>query len=151
RDFQMQPAPDKHPEVVYRRMPEGGLGAPRPSRFESWRRGLAPALTPLIVGFLLLLGLIFAVGLWSGRLTDTVSGDVGEVGRQRSARMDVLWELRSGISKLDNEARSRMRVESGSGRLLAPPFDLQLNTARSDLVETMKRLDPPPLSDIDQW
>ena len=145
----MKPAPDKHPEVVYRRPPEGGL-ANRPSRFESWRRGLAPAVAPLIVGFLLLLGLIFAVGLWSVRLTDTVSSDVGEVGRQRSARLDVLWELHTSVTKLDNEARARMRFESGAGRV-APPFDLQLNTARRDLIATMKRLDSPPLSGIPQW
>jgi signal transduction histidine kinase len=145
----MKPAPEKHPEVVYRRMPEGGMGA-RPSRFESWRRGLAPALAPLIIGFLLLLGLIFAVGLWSVRLTNDVTDGVADAGRQRSGRTDVLWALHTSFTKLDNEARARMRFESGPGRL-QPPFDLQLNTARGEAVEVMKRLESPPLSSLPEW
>src|SRR5215204_3282669 len=98
----MRPTPEK-PTVVYRRMPEGGLNATRSSRFESWRRGLAPALAPLIIGFLLLLGLIFAVGLWSVRLTNDVTDGVADAGRQRSGRTDVLWALHTSITKLDNE------------------------------------------------
>src|SRR5215213_502723 len=145
----MRPTPEK-PTVVYRRMPDGGLNATRSSRFESWRRGLAPAVAPLIVGFLLLLGLIFAVGLWSVRLTNTVSNDVLEVGRQRSGRLNVLWDLHARVTRLDNEARARARFEGMRGRL-APPFDLQLNSARSEVVETMKRLDSLPLSNMADW
>lgn len=146
----MQRGPDKHPEVVYRRPPEGGLSATRPSRFESWRRGLAPALAPLIIGFLLLLGLIFGVGSLSVRLTDSVNDDAFDVGRQRSGRLNVLWDLHAGVNKLDNEARARMRFEADRGRL-APPFDLQLNAARSAVVEAMKPLGAPPLSEISDW
>src|ERR1051325_378187 len=145
----MQPAPQK-PEVVYRRMPEGGPAAVRPSPFESWRRGLAPAVTPLIIGFLLLLGLIFAVGLWSVRLTAAVSNEAFDVGRQRSGRLSLLWDLHAGVTRLDNEARARARFETARGGF-APPFDLQLNTARGEVVESLKRLDSPPLSDNPAW
>ena len=145
----MRPTPEK-PTVVYRRMPEGGPNATRSSRFESWRRGLAPAVAPLIVGFLLLLGLIFAVGLWSVRLTNTASNDVLEVGRQRSGRLNVLWDLHAGVTRLDNEARARARMDAMRGGL-ARPFDLQLNSARSEVVETMKRLDSLPLSNMADW
>jgi len=145
----MKPAPDKHPEVVYRRTQEA-TAAVRPSILESWRRVLAPAVTPLIIGFLLLLGLISAVGLWSVRLMDAVSNEALDVGRQRSARLTLLWDLHTGVTKLDNEARARARVEAVRGSL-APPFDLQLNAARSEVVESSKRLDSPPLSNNQAW
>jgi len=146
----MKRVPDKHPEVVYRRMPEGGQSPNRANRFESWRRGLAPALMPLIIGFALLLGLIFAVGVWSVRLTNAVSNEVVDIGRQRSGRLNVLWDLHAGVTRLDNEARARARLQAMRGGL-APPFDLQLNSARSEVVEKMKRLDSPPLSTIPDW
>jgi hypothetical protein len=33
----------------------------------------------------------------------------------------------------------------------APPFDLQLNTARGEVVNLLKRFDSPPLSDNPDW
>ena len=146
----MQPAPQKRPEVVYRRTPPGDPATVRPSPFESWRRGVAPAVIPLIIGFLLLLGLIFAVGLWSVRFTAAVSDEAYEVGRQRSGRLSLLWDLHASFTKLDNEARARARFEAGRGGF-APPFDLQLNTARGEVVERLKQLESPPLSDTPVW
>ena len=107
-------------------------------------------MTPLIIGFLLLLGLISAVGLWSVSLMDAVSNEALDVGRQRSGRLSLLWDLHAGVTKLDNEARARARFEAVRGGL-APPFDLQLNTARGEVVEVLKRLDSPPLSDNEAW
>lgn len=146
--IRMKPAPEKHPEVVYRRMPEGDVSATRPSPLERWRRGLAPAVTPLIIGFLLLLGLISAVGLLSVRLMDQVSNEALDVGRQRSGRLTLLWDLHAGVTKLDNEARARARFEAVRGGL-APPFDLQLNAARGEVVEALPRLDS--LSNDPDW
>src|SRR5690349_10692177 len=145
----MKPAPDKHPEVVYRRPPEGGP-ATRPSPFERWRRGWAPAVTPLIIGFLLLLGLISAVGLLSVRLMDATSNEALDVGRQRSGRLTLLWDLHAAANRLDNEARARARLEGIRGAL-APPFDLQLNIARGKVVEVLHRLDSPPLTQDPDW
>ena len=58
----MQPA-DKRPEVVYRKTPTEEARRVR-SALSRWQ-GYAPALGPLIVGFLLLLGLISALGFLS--------------------------------------------------------------------------------------
>ena len=100
----MKPALDQHPEVVYRRMPDPGSAAGGSER----RRGYAPAIAPLIVGFLLLLGLIVALGLKSA---NKMVG-VGEFARERaldySARLDLLLDLRLKFGQLDNEARTRV-------------------------------------------
>ena len=72
---------------------------------------MAPALTPLIIGFVLLLGLISTVGFFSVRLMDSVGFTARDVGTQRSARWTLLWELRLKVTKLDNEARARARAE----------------------------------------
>jgi signal transduction histidine kinase len=104
----------------------------------------------LIIGFLLLLALISAVGLLSVRLMDSVSNEALDVGRQRSGRLTLLWDLHAGVTKLDNEARARARSETLPGSL-SPPFDLQLNTARKEVVDTLPRLDVPPLSNDSAW
>lgn len=146
----MDPTPQKHPEVVYRRTPEGGVGANSARSFESWRRGIAPAVVPLVIGFVLLLGLITVVGLSSVRRTGDVGQEASEIGRNRLARITLLWDLRKGVDKLDNEARARARVEAGTRELILP-FDLGFNSARAEVVNVVRRLDTPPLSDQEQW
>jgi len=146
----MRPSPDKHPEVVYRRTPPPGSGASQSGSVESWMRGIAPAITPLIIGFVLLLVLISGVGFLSLGLMDNVGSQAREVGIQRTGRLNLLWDLRLAVTKLDNEARLRARIEAGRTDL-APPFDLKLNTTRGDVVNTMRRLDAPPLPDEELW
>lgn len=145
----MDPTPQKHPEVVYRRTPEGGVGANSRS-FESWRRGIAPAVVPLVIGFVLLLGLITVVGLSSVRRTGDVGQEASELGSHRLGRITLLWDLRKGVDKLDNEARARARVEAGTRELILP-FDLGFNSARAELVNVARRLDTPPLSEQERW
>ncbi len=145
----MDPTPRKHPEVVYRRTPEGGV-ASNSARFESWRRGIAPAVVPLIVGFLLLLGLISVVGFLSFRQMDSVSFMARDVRTQRQARFNLLWDLRTAVDALDKEARSRARTEAGS-RDLTLPFNLGFNSARASVNEVMRRLDSRPLSEQKPW
>jgi signal transduction histidine kinase len=143
----MQPA-EKHPEVVYRKTPD-----PNEARVRSplsSLRGIAPALLPLIIGFLLLLGLTFGLGYLSVQQMDSVSYQAQDLAQQRSARMSFLLDLRLKVTKLDNEARARGRAESQPApqRLeLMPPFELKLNNARADLAEAFQRLDKPPLSE----
>lgn len=146
----MQPAPEKRSEVVYRRTPQGGLGTARAQSFESWRRGIAPAIIPLIVGFALLLGIFAGVGYLSVREMDKVSFQARDVGRQRSARLNLLWDLRLGVTRLDHEARARARAEAVRVEL-APPFDIRLDAARSEVANALKRIDPPPLSQDESW
>ena len=146
----MQPAPDKHSEVVYRRITAPGSPETPSESLEPRRRGLALALTPLIVGFVLLLGIISAVGYISVRLMDDVGFRARDVGAQRSARLNLLWELRFQVARLDNEARARARTESETPNL-APPFEFRLNTSRGEVANTARQLDSPPLAQQPAW
>src|SRR5215208_699833 len=147
----MQPAPQRHqPEVVYRRTPEPGARTKQSRSFESWRRAIAPAITPLVIGFVLLLALISGVGILSVRLMDNVSFEARDVGTQRAGRLNLLWDLRAGVTRLDNEARARARSEA-EGRHLSPPFDLRFNVAHDEVVTAARRLESPPLPQLEGW
>lgn len=137
----MQPTPQK-PEVVYRRTPTEPTVPER-------RSGFAPALTPLIIGFLLLLGLIFALGWKSAKKMDDVGSNAVTSALQYSARLGLLLDLRLKFAQLDNEARARHREESV--RDLAPPFNLKLDKARADARAAMVLIDHPPLSEDPAW
>ena len=125
----MQPAPEKRPEVVYRRTPEGGPGANRAKSLETGWRGIAPATIPLVVGFVLLLGLISTLGILTLQLLNDMNFRARDMGTQRAGRIKLLWDLRAGVTKLDSEARSRARL--GADRGLAPPFELRMDAARA--------------------
>jgi signal transduction histidine kinase len=111
---------------------------------------VAPAITFLIIGFVLLLGLILTVGVVSVRLMDNVGFQARDVGLQRSARISLLWELRLKVTKLNNEARIRDRTEARTPEL-TPPLDLQLNTTRDEVREAARKVDTPPLSQEPEW
>jgi signal transduction histidine kinase len=137
----MQPAPDKHPEVVYRRMPDPGSTPERTER----RRGYAPAIAPLVIGFLLLLGLILALGLRSANEVSQVGSRSRQLNLEYATRLDRLLDLRLKLMVLDNEARSRAILESR--RELKSPFDVRLDKARDDVSQALTILGPPPQSD----
>ena len=82
----MQPA-DKHPEVVYRKTRDAEATRVR----SAWTslRGYAPTLVPLIVGFLLLLGLISGLGFLTVNRIDTVSFYSRDQAFQRTARLSL--------------------------------------------------------------
>lgn len=147
----MQPA-DKNPEVVYRKTPN--RDATRVKSTLSSLRGFAPALVPLIVGFLLLLGLISVLGSLSIWQMDELSYRARDAGSQRIARMNLLFDLRLKVTRLDNEARLRGRAESRpeqQRRELLPPFEVRLNTARAELAQAVALLETPPLSEEELW
>src|SRR5882672_6400566 len=55
-------------QVVYRRMPHGSEEVPSPGdTIQARAREIAPAITPLIIGFTVLLALIFVLGYLSIR------------------------------------------------------------------------------------
>jgi signal transduction histidine kinase len=145
----MQPAPDKHPEVVYRRMPTPG-SSENNAEIEPESRGLALALTPLIIGFVLLLGLISAVAFISVRLMNDVGFRAREVGLQRTGRLNLLWDIRLKATRLDSEARGRARTEFRSPEL-GPPFELRLNAGRAELITAAHQLETPPLAREVLW
>ncbi len=71
------------------------------------------------------------------------------------ARLNYLLELRLKVTRLDNEARLRGRLEAGpepQRRELLPPFEMRLNIARNDVMVALDRLvNEPPLSDETFW
>jgi len=142
----MSKSEEQRSEVVYRRsgIPDSSRGLADPTS-----RGLIRAITPLVVGFLILLGLISALGLLSVGKMDDVAYRARDLTSRNSAQLSLLLELRLAITKLDNEARARQQAESRNE--LGPPFDLKLNSARDDVRDKFTNLDRPPLSDNGTW
>ena len=143
----MRPA-KKKPDIVYRRTAE-----PLPPRETAagdlGRRALLRAITPLIIGFLLLLVLIAGLGLRSAAQMENVGTNARELALGYSARLNLLSELRLKLTKLDNEARSRHNAESR--RELVSPFEVRLNNAREEVAGVVRQLERPPLSDQQAW
>jgi signal transduction histidine kinase len=143
----MRPAKKKS-QVVYRRLPE-----PRPATFEVPtadldRRSLVRAITPLIVGFVLLLVLIIGLGLRSATRIEEIGNKGRALSTSYSERIQMLSNLRLKISQLDSEARIRHAVLS---RGLAPPAGFRLTEARNELVETVAAMDRNPLFQDQDW
>src|SRR4051794_37671277 len=103
----MTPAPDENTEVVYKRPQAAPDGATGDNSLRARTREIAPAITPLIFGFLVLLGLIFGLGWWSGRQMDFVTFQARDFEIQHSARLELLLNLRLSVTQLNNEARAR--------------------------------------------
>lgn len=145
----MQPA-EKKPEVVYRRPLDPRTAPPALGVTDDFaKRGLARAVSPLIVGFLLLLGLILALGLRSANKMESVAFNARDLAFQYSAQLELLQDLRLVVTKLDNEAR--LRHWASSSRDLKPPGEVRLNTARDDVRRTFTNLNRPSLSKEDDW
>jgi len=133
-------------------MPPPGSTETPTGPLESGRRSVAPAITFLITGFVLLLGLISAVGFMSVRLMNDVGFQSRDVGVRRTGRISLLWELRLKVNRLNNEARIRARSESRTQAPdYTPPFEIPFNTARGELVEVARKLDEPPLAQEQAW
>src|SRR5678815_1663556 len=140
-----QPADDVG-HTVYRRVEVAGSAPPDPDPPESARprsRAFAPALTPLVIGFTLLLVVISMLGYLSTQKMSLVSSRVLELETQHSARLSLLLKLRLAITKVNNEARIVQDAESRSG--LKPPFDVRLGNAREEVNDLLPQLEHPPL------
>ncbi|MEP6921048.1 MAG: ATP-binding protein [bacterium] len=140
-------------EVVYRRVePTGGDGpnpqAPKRS-MRSRARGIAPAITPLIIGFTLLLGLISVLGYLSVQRMNEVSFRVLDLEHQHSARLGLLLQLRLAVTKLNNEARARQDAEARGE--LKPPFDFRLGNAQEEVDQLLQVMEKPPISQDPAW
>jgi hypothetical protein len=104
---------DAESEVVYRR---SDLPEPEPDGLQSQTpavRKLAPAVTPLIIGFTLLLIVISVLGYLSVRRIDEVGFQVLDLEHVHAARANLLLRLRLALTRLDNEARARQDAETG--------------------------------------
>jgi signal transduction histidine kinase len=140
-----QPAQEEESRVVYRRVE---LPTP-PGAQPEFDRGIAPAVTPLVIGFTLLLIVISVLGYLSVRRMDEVSVEVLDLEHQHAARDSLLLQLRLALARLDNEARFRQQAEAH--RELMPPFDVRLGTARGELGRLVLLMERPPLSDEPKW
>jgi signal transduction histidine kinase len=145
----MRPA-EKKPEIVYRRM-AGQHGPPSESTVvaDLARRAFIRAITPLIIGFLLLLGLISGLGWRSANQMEQVGNNASTLITQYFNRQSLLVDLRLKLSALDNEIRIRHTALSQRG--LAPPFTFKIDNARSDLKETISKLDRHPVFKDPEW
>jgi signal transduction histidine kinase len=141
------------PRVVYRRVAPAETSAFAPTgaplKMSIWRRELSPAIIPLILGFLTLLILIAVLGYLSVRRMDDVGQTVLRLEQQHAAKLSFLLQLRLAVTKLNNEARAR--AEADSRRELKPPFEVRLNTARSELRELLRMLERPPRDSDPVW
>lgn len=139
-------------EVVYRRVEPAAENQPQkqePKGLRSRAREIAPAITPLIIGFTLLLALISALGYLSVQRMNEVSFRVLDLEHQHSARLGLLLRLRLAVTKVNNEARARQDAEARGE--LKPPFDFRLGNAQEEVQELLRLLERPPLSQDPVW
>jgi signal transduction histidine kinase len=140
-------------EVVYRRAgPTEDNGSRIRSAGESGEsrgREIAPAITPLVIGFTLLLALISLLGYFSVRRMDDVGVGVLELEQHHAAKLGLLLKLRLALTSLNNEARARQ--DTAARRELKPPFEFRLSTARDEMNRLLRELERPPLSDDTSW
>lgn len=129
--------------MVYRRVNfDGGGRAPRgESRWD-------PALLPLVAGFALVLLLVIVLGNLSVRRLEDTSRQALNLQQSQAARATLLLQMRIALTRLDNEARDRM--EANARRELTPPFDLRLNTARTQVENLLPSLDRAP-AEMPKW
>ena len=101
-------------EVVYCRTEPGGAIIPNtpPANGRPRVGEIAPAITPLVIGFTLLLALISILGYLSVQRMNDVSNTVISLEQQHTARLRLLLSLRLAVTKLNNEARRREELEA---------------------------------------
>src|SRR5688572_14263272 len=133
------PATDEDPKTVYRRADITETEAERSEPGSIWTRELAPAVTPLVIGFMLLLILISVLGFLSVRRMEDVRITVLRLQQEHAHRFNFLLELRLALTRLNNEARAR--AESEARDELRPPFDMRLNMARDGLTRLLPQFD----------
>lgn len=145
-------ASERSAELVYRRIePDGTQPAapPPPQGARQRMREIAPAITPLVIGFTLLLALISILGYKSVQRMAEVSTLVLSLEQQHTARLRLLLSLRNAVTELNNEARRRGEVEARGE--LNPPFEFPLDKAREKVGTLLRTMDRPPLSGQAEW
>lgn len=132
-------------QVVYRR-----IGPPEDDARSTGPRvpRLDPGLVPLVMGFALVLLLIFVLGNLSIRRIEDSGSEALNLGNSLTERNKVLLELRVALTRLDNEARDRMGAQAR--REIRPP-SLRLDTTRNQAADLLPKLDRLPLTDLPKW
>ena len=127
--------------------PTPDSAVPQGGRRRRLIREIAPAISPLIIGFALLLALIFVLGYLSVQRIKNVNITVQERLENRAATLRLLLDLKLAVTKLDNEARVRHTAESTRG--LKPPFDFRVRSARDEVKRLLRELEK--LSSEEKW
>ena len=100
------------------------------------REQVAPALPVLVVSFLVLVGLVYALGRLSVGELDEVSNETQSSQRRQSGRVQFMLKLRTSLTNLDFEARDRGTRERAGG--IINPFDRKLVVAYDEAKSTLK-------------
>ncbi|MCA1564497.1 MAG: hypothetical protein LC803_02345 [Acidobacteria bacterium] len=108
------------------------------------REPLAPTLPTLVIAFVLLVLLVFGLGYLSVKEVESVSTEVQRLDHQSADRTEMLLDLRSALTQLDNEARERGTREAGGG--IVNPFDLKLRRARGEVEKKLYLFDHLPVA-----
>ena len=146
------PATDHPAEVVYRRTEPGAAerkAAASLAHLRARTREIAPTITPLIIGFTLLLVLIYVLGYLAVQRMGDVSSQAFILEESYSTRLGLLLKFRLAVTKLNNEAR--VLDEAESRNKLKPPFQFQLDLAREEVGNLLRDLDRPPLTEETAW
>src|SRR5690349_10052996 len=126
----MQPA-EKKTEVVYRRRSlPAALPSAEAATTDLAKRAFLRAIIPLIIGFLLLLGLISWLGWRSANEMEQVGENARDLASRTSVWQTLLSDLRFKAVQVDTEARVRHTTITQKG--FAPPFSFRLDTARDE-------------------
>lgn len=139
---------DEPTRVVYRRQDTQQNVEPGDA-FRGWNQQLAPAIMPLIIGFLILLILITILGIVSARRMEQVGSAVLNLEQHHAAKVGLLLKLRLAVTKLNNEARARAESDARGG--LRIPLDVPLKNAAQDVNQLLSELERPPLADDQAW
>jgi signal transduction histidine kinase/outer membrane murein-binding lipoprotein Lpp len=145
----MKPVQKQESDVVYRRTTTPGELPPAIEPYEPEVSGIAPTITPIVIAFLVLLGLISGLGLFSTAKMDQVATSAQDLVAENSAHKTVLLNLRLAVTKLDNEARAQSREQSR--RDIKPPFEVRFHTAYDEVRTQLAPLERPPLSENPAW
>jgi signal transduction histidine kinase len=142
-------------EVVYQRLDTVKDEGPEPERGRAEKksapseRQAAPALTPLLIGFVVLLALVLALGYLSTRQLNEVSYQVLDMERTYATRLSFLLKLRVAATALNNEAR--VRAQGRARGEIMPPFEMSLRGARSDMNGLLTQLDGSAFNNDERW
>jgi signal transduction histidine kinase len=147
--MQAAPAPEKKPEVVYRRPVLTRPNADEPVGGDLAKRAFLRAIIPVIIGFLLLLGVVLSLGWRSAREMENVGVNARESAFRYSAQLKLLLDLRLALTKLDNEARTR--ETANARRELIPPVPVKLNNARDEVKALWTQMGKPPSLKEVKW
>jgi signal transduction histidine kinase len=124
-------------------------GSQDPDVTATTKTHLSPTLWRLLIGFALLLLLVFLLGILSERELDNVKSGVSNRQDALVGKTEVYAQAKDAAERVNNEAR--LRAEQAAHGGLQPPLAVNLGNARSDLAEQVKRMDRLPTLNAPSW